>query len=284
MTRKIVALCGADQQLFNPRDEIPYVGFSNVRHFRRDRRRRSVFCEEDDRLSAVVAADESQVEGFHSLLALLQAGNNDVVFDGVHESCCLVLIAGLDYLVALMRETQGESSPHRHVGHGYDYLRHILDFHLVETGGDISMNRERGQSGKRLFDFRARFLYIVRTPAQAGFKLPMTRSLKKGPYVDEKLMKKVTTRTPGAGGIKTWARASMIAPEFVNFTFLVHTGNKFEEVFVTEDMVGHRLGEFAPTTRFIRHGGKMQKEAEQAAKQAEIAAAQAAKNTAAKKK
>jgi len=112
----------------------------------------------------------------------------------------------------------------------------------------------------------------------------MTRSLKKGPYVDEKLMKKVTTRTPGAGGIKTWARASMIAPEFVNFTFLVHTGNKFEEVFVTEDMVGHRLGEFAPTTRFIRHGGKMQKEAEQAAKQAEIAAAQAAKNTAAKKK
>lgn len=112
----------------------------------------------------------------------------------------------------------------------------------------------------------------------------MTRSLKKGPYVDEKLMKKVSTRSSGAGAIKTWARASSIAPEFVGFTFLVHTGNKFEEVFITEDMVGHRLGEFAPTTRFIRHGGKMQKEADQAAKQAEISAAQAAKATTAAKK
>ena len=111
----------------------------------------------------------------------------------------------------------------------------------------------------------------------------MTRSLKKGPYVDEKLMKKVTTRTSGQGSIKTWARASSIAPEFVGFTFLVHTGNKFEEVFITEDMVGHRLGEFAPTTKFIRHGGKMQKEAEQAAKQAAITAAQAAKSAPAKK-
>ncbi|HUO50680.1 MAG TPA: 30S ribosomal protein S19 [Candidatus Paceibacterota bacterium] len=109
----------------------------------------------------------------------------------------------------------------------------------------------------------------------------MTRSLKKGPYVDEKLMKKVGNRKPTAGAIKTWARASSIAPEFVGYTFLVHTGNKFEEVFVSEDMVGHRLGEFAPTTKFVRHGGKMQKEAEQAAKQAEIAAAQAAKSTAA---
>lgn len=105
----------------------------------------------------------------------------------------------------------------------------------------------------------------------------MTRSLKKGPYVDEKLMKKVGARKPGAGGIKTWARASQIPPEFVGFTFLVHTGNKFEEVLVNEDMVGHRLGEFAPTTRFVRHGGKMQKEIEQAKKTAEIAAAKAAK-------
>jgi small subunit ribosomal protein S19 len=105
----------------------------------------------------------------------------------------------------------------------------------------------------------------------------MTRSLKKGPYVDEKLMKKVGNRKPSAGGIKTWARRSQIAPEFVGYTFLVHTGNKFEEVFVTEDMVGHRLGEFAPTTKFIKHGGKMQKEAEMAAKAAEISAAQAAK-------
>ncbi len=92
-------------------------------------------------------------------------------------------------------------------------------------------------------------------------------------------MKKVLARKPGAGSIKTWARASQIAPEFVGFTFAVHTGKNFDDVLVTEDMVGHRLGEFAPTTKFIRHGGKMQKEAEMAAKQAEIATAQAAKAT-----
>ncbi len=108
----------------------------------------------------------------------------------------------------------------------------------------------------------------------------MARSVKKGPYVDEKLMKKVTSRKPGSGSIKTWARASQIAPEFVGFTFAVHTGKNFDDVYVSEDMVGHRLGEFAPTTKFIRHGGKMQKEAEMAAKQAEIATAQAAKATA----
>lgn len=121
--------------------------------------------------------------------------------------------------------------------------------------------------------------YTLCGPAGAGFQLTMSRSIKKGPYVDEKLMKKVGARKPGAGTIKTWARASMIAPEFVGYTFGVHTGKTHEEVFVTEDMVGHRLGEFAPTTKFIRHGGKMQKEAEQAAKAAEIAAAQAAKAT-----
>jgi len=65
---------------------------------------------------------------------------------------------------------------------------------------------------------------------------------------------------------------------------LIHNGKSFEEVFVTEDMVGHRLGEFAPTTKFTRHGGRMQKEAEMAAKQAEVAAAQAAKTTAETKK
>jgi len=112
----------------------------------------------------------------------------------------------------------------------------------------------------------------------------MARSLKKGPYVDEKLMKKVGARKPSAGGIKTWARASQIAPEFVGYTFLVHNGKSFEEVFVTEDMVGHRLGEFSPTTRFTKHGGKMQKEAEMAAKAAEVAAAQAAKATSEAKK
>ncbi len=112
----------------------------------------------------------------------------------------------------------------------------------------------------------------------------MTRSLKKGPYVDAKLMKKVSARKSGAGTIKTWARASQIAPEFVGYTFAVHTGKNFDDVFVTEDMVGHRLGEFAPTTKFIKHGGKMQKENEMAAKAAEIAAAQAAKATADTKK
>jgi len=108
----------------------------------------------------------------------------------------------------------------------------------------------------------------------------MTRSLKKGPYIDAKLAKKVSLRKPSQGGIKTWARASQIAPEFVGYTFLVHTGKNFDEVFVTEDMVGHRLGEFAPTTKFVKHGGRMQKEAEIAAKAAEIAAAQAAKGAA----
>ena len=109
----------------------------------------------------------------------------------------------------------------------------------------------------------------------------MTRSLKKGPYIDVKLAKKVAAQKPGAGGIKTWARASQIPPEFVGYTFLVHNGKSHADVYVTEDMVGHRLGEFAPTTKFIRHGGKMQKEAEMAAKAAEISAAQAAKATSA---
>lgn len=112
----------------------------------------------------------------------------------------------------------------------------------------------------------------------------MTRSLKKGPYVDEKLLKKVGTRKSGGEAIKTWARASQIAPEFVGYTFLVHTGKNFDEVLVTEDMVGHRLGEFAPTTKFVRHGGKMQKEIEQQKKAAEIATAQAAKAAPAAKK
>jgi small subunit ribosomal protein S19 len=109
----------------------------------------------------------------------------------------------------------------------------------------------------------------------------MTRSLKKGPYVDVKLAKKVANRKPTAGTIKTWARASQIAPEFVGYTFGVHNGKSHEEVYVTEDMVGHRLGEFSQTTKFIKHGGKMQKEAEMAAKAAEVSAAQAAKGAAA---
>jgi small subunit ribosomal protein S19 len=106
----------------------------------------------------------------------------------------------------------------------------------------------------------------------------MSRSLKKGPFVDVKLMKKVSALKPSAGTvIKTWARRSQIAPEFVGFTFGVHNGQKHIEVLVSEDMVGHRLGEFSPTKKFVRHGGKMQKELEQKRQQAEITAAKAAK-------
>jgi small subunit ribosomal protein S19 len=83
----------------------------------------------------------------------------------------------------------------------------------------------------------------------------MSRSAKKGPYVDAKLLKKVMAMSTGAKQpIKTWARASQIPPEFVGFTFLVHNGNKFLEVYVSEDMVGHRLGEFALTRTFRGHG------------------------------
>lgn len=108
----------------------------------------------------------------------------------------------------------------------------------------------------------------------------MTRSVKKGPYVDEKLLKKVSARKPEEGAIKTWARNSQIAPEFVGYTFDVHNGRKFLSVVVTDEMVGHRLGEFAPTKTFHKHGGKMQKELEQKKKDAEIAAAKAAKASA----
>lgn len=110
----------------------------------------------------------------------------------------------------------------------------------------------------------------------------MARSLSKGPYVFHKLLKKIEGKKPAhTGPIKTWARASEISPEMVGFTFLVHNGKDFPEVFVTEEMVGHRLGEFSVTTKFTRHGGKMQKEIEQKKKESEIAAAQAAKAPAA---
>lgn len=108
----------------------------------------------------------------------------------------------------------------------------------------------------------------------------MTRSLAKGPYVDLKLLKKIEGKNPlQSGVIKTWARASQIAPEMVGFTFGVHNGRSHIEVLVTEDMVGHRLGEFSPTRKFTRHGGKMQKELDQKKKEAEISAAKAAKAT-----
>lgn len=106
----------------------------------------------------------------------------------------------------------------------------------------------------------------------------MTRSLNKGPYVDEKLLKKISGKKPAdAGVIKTWSRDSQIAPEMVGHKFGVHNGRTHVEVLVSEEMVGHRLGEFSPTKKFVRHGGKMQKEIDIAKKEAEIAASKAAK-------
>ena len=91
----------------------------------------------------------------------------------------------------------------------------------------------------------------------------MTRSSKKGPYVDPKLLKKISNLKAGDRTvIKTWSRASEISPAMVSFTFGVHNGKNFIPVTVVEEMVGHRLGEFSPTRKFIRHGGKMQKELE----------------------
>lgn len=91
----------------------------------------------------------------------------------------------------------------------------------------------------------------------------MARSLKKGPFVDQKLLKKIKGLKPGAKEvIKTWARDCTIAPEMVGFTFGVHNGREFIPVKATEEMVGHRLGEFSPSTKFFRHGGKIQRELE----------------------
>ncbi|OGY99265.1 MAG: 30S ribosomal protein S19 [Candidatus Liptonbacteria bacterium RIFCSPLOWO2_01_FULL_52_25] len=91
----------------------------------------------------------------------------------------------------------------------------------------------------------------------------MSRSLKKGPFVDPKLLKKISKVKPESDAvIKTWSRASEIAPEMVGHTFGVHNGKIFIEVRVNEEMVGHRLGEFSPTRKFTRHGGKIQKDIE----------------------
>jgi small subunit ribosomal protein S19 len=112
----------------------------------------------------------------------------------------------------------------------------------------------------------------------------MSRSLKKGPYVDPRVTKKIDGKKPQETGvIKTWARDCTISPEMVGFTFGVHNGKDHIDVLCTEEMVGHKLGEFAPTTKFQRHGGKIQKELEQARKDAEIQAAKAAKAAAASK-
>ena len=96
----------------------------------------------------------------------------------------------------------------------------------------------------------------------------MSRSLKKGPYIDAKLLKKIAKLKLGDKTIiKTWARACTITPEMVSFTFGVHNGKEHISVFITEDMVGHKLGEFAPTRKFVKHGGKIQREQEITARQ-----------------
>lgn len=100
----------------------------------------------------------------------------------------------------------------------------------------------------------------------------MTRSLKKGPYIDPKVLKKVAKQKPNDGTIKTWARDCTITPEMVAYTFGVHNGKDHISVLITEDMVGHKLGEFAPTRKFPGHGGKAA-----AAPAAKPAAAPAAK-------
>jgi len=89
----------------------------------------------------------------------------------------------------------------------------------------------------------------------------MARSLKKGPFIDEHLSKKIErmNRSGDRQVIKTWSRRSTISPEFVGHTLAVHNGNKFIPVYITENMVGHKLGEFAPTRTFRAHGGKKEK-------------------------
>ncbi len=95
----------------------------------------------------------------------------------------------------------------------------------------------------------------------------MSRSLKKGPYIDAKLMKKVSKLKVGDKiVIKTWARNSTITPEMVGFTFGVHNGKIHIPVFVVENMVGHKLGEFSATRKFVKHGGKKQKEVDRSTK------------------
>ena len=113
----------------------------------------------------------------------------------------------------------------------------------------------------------------------------MSRSLKKGPFVDAKLLKKLSRLKAGdlpagqAGKtvVKTWSRASTVVPEMVGYNIGVHNGRLHIPVLVTEEMVGHKLGEFSPTRKFVRHGGRMQREIEAQAKQKEIDAAKAAK-------
>lgn len=94
----------------------------------------------------------------------------------------------------------------------------------------------------------------------------MSRSSKKGPYIDARLLKKLENVKRGDKTvIKTWSRAATITPEMVGFTFGVHNGKVHIPVFVVENMVGHKLGEFSASRKFVKHGGRMQREQEQAA-------------------
>jgi len=92
----------------------------------------------------------------------------------------------------------------------------------------------------------------------------MSRSLKKGPYIDQRLLKKIleAKNSQGKVVVKTWSRACVISPEMVGATIGVHNGKEYIAVFIVEDMIGHRLGEFSVTRKFRRHGGKMAKEQE----------------------
>jgi len=105
----------------------------------------------------------------------------------------------------------------------------------------------------------------------------MSRSSKKGPYIDARLLEKIKKVAPGSRAtLKTWSRSCTITPEMVGLTIAVHNGKDFINVRIAEEMVGHKLGEFSPTRKFIRHGGKIQK-AEEATKQTAATPAPAAK-------
>lgn len=107
----------------------------------------------------------------------------------------------------------------------------------------------------------------------------MSRSSKKGPYIDERLMKKVMAakNTNSKAVIKTWSRSCAIAPEMIGLTIGVHNGKEHIQIYIQEAMIGHKLGEFAPTRKFRSHGGKMAKEQAKAATAAPAPAASAAK-------
>lgn len=106
----------------------------------------------------------------------------------------------------------------------------------------------------------------------------MSRSSKKGPYVDPNILEKIEKFKAGKiKEIKTWSRASEISPEMVGFTINVHNGKNFLPVYIKEEAVGHRLGEFSLSRKFVRHGGKIQRELEQKTQQAEAQTAAAAK-------